>query len=200
VAVVVGSGIMGSKLSADIGVVLLINALSTILALGLLILLLTPISGAQLNPVVSLSLVFMKSAKVRDAAPISLAQFAGAIGGAMAANAMFDLKVVQFAQMQRSTYGSFLGEVIATAGLILIILTLISRKQEKLLPIAVSAWIGSAFFFTSSTSFANPAVTVGRVFSNTFAGIAPESVLPFIFAQIIGAMIGIAISKGVSRV
>lgn len=197
---VVGSGIMGSNLSEDSGVVLLVNALSTIFALSLLIFLLAPISGAQLNPAVSLSLVLTKVTKAKEATPIALAQIAGAIGGAITANVMFDLALIQIADKQRATLGTFLGEIIATAGLIAIILTLIARKQEKLLPIAVSAWIGSAYFFTSSTSFANPAVTIGRMFSDTFAGIAPSSVLPFIFAQIIGAIIGIAISKGVSRV
>ena len=198
--VVVGSGVMGQNLSTDEGVVLFINAASTVLALGLLIVLLAPISGAQFNPAVTLSLTITNRLRFTKLAALLPAQVLGAISGAMIANAMFDLSMIQISLKERFSLGTFLGEVIATAGLIAIILTLIARSQEKLLPIAVSAWIGSAYFFTSSTSFANPAVTIGRIFSDTFAGIAPSSVLPFILAQIIGAIIGIAFSKGVSRV
>jgi arsenate reductase len=128
------------------------------------------------------------------------AQIAGAITGAVVANIMFDLPAIQISSNERVTTGTLVGEVIATAGLITVIFVLVARAQEKLIPVAVAAWIGSAYFFTSSTSFANPAVTIGRVFSDTFAGIDPVSVLPFIIAQLIGAMLGIALVKGVTRV
>ena len=128
------------------------------------------------------------------------AQIAGAITGAIIANVMFDLSAIQISTNERVTTGTLLGEVIATAGLITVIFVLVARAQEKLIPVAVAAWIGSAYLFTSSTSFANPAVTIGRVFSDTFAGINPVSVLPFIIAQLIGAMLGIALVKGMTRV
>jgi len=128
------------------------------------------------------------------------AQIAGAITGAVIANIMFDLPAIQISSNERVTTGTLVGEVIATAGLITVIFVLVARAQEKLIPVAVAAWIGSAYFFTSSTSFANPAVTIGRVFSDTFAGIDPVSVLPFIIAQLIGATLGVALVKGVTRV
>lgn len=200
VCVVVGSGIMGQKLSSDFGVVLLINCMATVTALGILISLLAPISGAHLNPVVSISLALTKKSSLGEVAYYFLAQVAGAVSGAVIANLMFDLNAIQISSRERITTGTFLGEVIATAGLIAIILILLKRNQSHLIAVAVPAWIASAYFFTSSTSFANPAVTVGRVFSDTFAGIAPSSVLLFVVAQTIGAALGIVISKGVSRV
>ena len=112
---------------------------------------------------------------------------------------MFDLEAIQISTNERVSTGTLVGEVIATAGLITVIFVLVARRQDKLIPLAVAAWIGSAYFFTSSTSFANPAVTIGRVFSDTFAGINPASVLPFIIAQLIGAMLGVALVKGVTR-
>lgn len=200
VTVVVGSGIMGQNLSGDLGVVLLINAVSTVLALGLLILLLAPLSGAQFNPAVSLALLLNRRLSPKDYFFYLPAQITGAITGAILANLMFDLEALQISAKARITIGTFIGEVIATAGLVAIILILLVRSQDKLLPIAVPVWIGAAYFFTSSTSFANPAVTIGRIFSDSFAGIAPESVLPFILAQVLGAGLGILISKGVARV
>jgi glycerol uptake facilitator-like aquaporin len=127
------------------------------------------------------------------------AQIAGAITGAIVANVMFDLQAIQISTNERVSTGTFIGEVIATAGLITVIFVLVARSQDKLIPVAVAAWIGSAYLFTSSTSFANPAVTIGRVFSDTFAGINPGSVLPFIIAQLVGAILGIAIVKGATR-
>lgn len=167
VCVVVGSGIMGTNLSKEVGVALIINALSTVLALALLILVLGPISGA--------------------------------IVGALLANMMFDFPLVQLSTHERVSAGLLVGEVVATAGLIAVIGILSARNQERLIPLAVAAWIGSAYFFTSSTSFANPAVTIGRVFSDTFAGISPASVLPYIAAQLVGALVGMAVVKGVTR-
>jgi len=200
VCVVVGSGIMGTNLSKDSGVALLINAFSTIFALALLILIIAPISGAHFNPAVSLVQVLRREMNAVEFLSFISAQIAGAITGAIVANVMFDLEAIQISTNERVTSGTLVGEVIATAGLITVIFVLVARSQDKLIPVAVAAWIGSAYFFTSSTSFANPAVTIGRVFSDTFAGINPASVLPFIIAQLIGAMLGIALVKGVTRV
>ena len=200
VCVVVGSGIMGTNLSNDSAVALLVNSLSTIFALALLILIIAPISGAHFNPAVSLVQVSRREMGGLEFLAFVSAQISGAITGAIIANVMFDLTAIQISSNERVTTGTLVGEVIATAGLITVIFVLVARAQEKLIPVAVAAWIGSAYFFTSSTSFANPAVTIGRVFSDTFAGIDPVSVLPFIIAQLIGAMLGIALVKGVTRV
>lgn len=200
VTVVVGSGIMGTNLSQDAGVALLINAFSTIFALALLILVLGPISGAHFNPAVSLVQLLTRQQPIRETLAYIPAQVAGAISGAIAANIMFDLPAIQSSVNERVSTGTLVGEVIATAGLVALIGVLSNRDQGKYIPVAVAAWIGSAYFFTSSTSFANPAVTIGRAFTDTFAGIAPDSVLPFIAAQIVGAALGLAISKGVARV
>lgn len=199
VCVVVGSGIMGTNLTHDVGVALIINAFSTVFALALLILVLGPISGAHLNPVVSLVNLISRAQKPMESLVFVVAQIVGAITGAIAANVMFDLPVVQFSSHERVSAGMLLGEVIATAGLIAVIGILNRRELGPLIPVAVAAWIGSAYFFTSSTSFANPAVTIGRVFSDTLAGIAPTSVLPYVGAQFVGALIGLAVIKGVSR-
>ena len=200
VCVVVGSGIMGTNLSKDSAVALLVNTFSTIFALALLILIIAPISGAHFNPAVSLVQVVRREMGGLEFVAFISAQIAGAITGAIIANVMFDLSAIQISTNERVSTGTFVGEVIATAGLITVIFVLVARSQEKLIPVAVAAWIGSAYLFTSSTSFANPAVTIGRVFSDTFAGINPVSVLPFIIAQLVGAMIGIALVKGVTRV
>ena len=199
VCVVVGSGIMGTNLSKDSGVALLINAFSTIFALALLILINAPISGAHFNPAVSLVQVLRREMNAVEFLSFISAQIAGAISGAIIANVMFDFEAIQISTNERVSTGTLVGEVIATAGLITVIFVLVVRSQDKLIPVAVAAWIGSAYFFTSSTSFANPAVTIGRVFSDTFAGLNPASVLPFIIAQLIGAMLGVALVKGVTR-
>jgi len=198
--VVVGSGIMGTNLSPDAGVALLINTVSTIFALAILILILGPISGAHFNPAVTLVSLFNKSMQAKDALAYIAVQIGGAITGAIVANAMFDLAVIQISQNERVTTGKLIGEVIATAGLIIVIGVLVARAQTSLIPIVVAGWSGSAYFFTSSTSFANPAITVGRVFSDTFAGIAPSSVLPFVAAQLVGAALGLFVVKAVTKV
>jgi len=198
--VVVGSGIMGTNLSPDAGVALLINTVSTIFALAILILILGPSSGAHFNPAVTLVSLFNKSMQAKDALAYIAVQIGGAITGAIVANAMFDLAVIQISQNERVTTGKLIGEVIATAGLIIVIGVLVARAQTSLIPIVVAGWIGSAYFFTSSTSFANPAITVGRVFSDTFAGIAPSSVLPFVAAQLVGAALGLFVVKAVTKV
>ena len=195
VCVVVGSGIMGTNLSHDLGIALLINTISTIFALALLILTLGPISGAHFNPAVTLVLVVTKQQKPTDALAYIPAQIAGAIVGSLLANLMYDLPAAQLSTHARVSTGTLIGEVLATAGLIAVIGILSRRGQSHLIAVAVAAWIGSAYFFTSSTSFANPAVTLGRIFSNTFAGIAPESVVPFIAAQLVGAALGILLVR-----
>ena len=199
VCVVVGSGIMGTSLSKDSGVALLINAFSTIFALALLILIISPISGAHFNPAVSLVQVLRREMNTVEFLSFVSAQIAGAITGAVIANVMFDLQAIQISTNDRVTTGTLVGEVIATAGLITVIFVLVARSQEKLIPVAVAAWIGSAYFFTSSTSFANPAVTIGRIFSDTFAGIQPGSVIPFIIAQLVGAVLGVVIVKALTK-
>lgn len=193
VAVVVGSGFMGDALSADAGVALIINAMSTMLALALLILIVAPISGAHFNPVVTLVQFVGKAISLATATTYLVAQTAGAIAGAVTANLMFVETVGSMSTTERLGTGTFLGEVLATAGLITIIGILSNRGRGELLPVAVAAWIGSAYFFTASTSFANPAVTVGRMFTDSFAGVAPASVPGFVLAQLIGAAVGAAV-------
>ena len=187
---VVGSGIMANDLSADRGIALLGNTLSTILVLAVLIYLFLPVSGAHFNPVVSLVMVWEKALSLSHAALFIPAQISGGIAGAMLANLLFDLPLVELSTTDRVSTGTLMGEVIATAGLIMIILIAVRRNQAALLVWLVPAWIGAAYFFTSSTSFANPAVTAGRMFSDTFAGIAPSSAPGFITAQIVGGAIG----------
>ena len=200
VAVVVGSGIMGSGLSAgNVGVALLINAVSTALSLALLIHILGPVSGAHFNPAVSFIQWLGRSISGVQFAVYAVAQIAGAIVGAVLANLMFNLPALSLGTQPRATPGALLAEVVATAGLIIVIGVLSARKQGNLIPVSVAAFIGSAYFFTSSTSFANPAVTVGRIFTNTFAGIAPDSVLPFIGAQMLGGLVGLGLVHAVVR-
>jgi len=199
VCVVIGSGIMGTNLSQDAGVALIINTISTIFALALLIFVLAPVSGAHFNPVVSLVQLVGNNQKVSETLSYIVAQIAGAISGALLANIMFDQAALQISTKARTSVGMLIGEVIATAGLIALIGILSKRNQGNLIPLAVAGWIGSAYFFTSSTSFANPAVTIGRIFSNTFAGIEPGSVLPFIAAQLVGAALGLLTVKVLNK-
>jgi arsenate reductase len=199
VCVVVGSGIMGTNLSSDDAVALIVNAISTIFALALLILVLGPVSGAHFNPVITFVRFLSKDLNLASVAAYSAAQVAGAIVGAIVANAMFDLSVFQISSHLRVSTGTLIGEVIATAGLVALIQILISRKQDSVIAVSVAAWIGSAYFFTSSTSFANPAVTVGRIFSDTYAGRAPASVLPFILAQLVGGLIGFVAARALRQ-
>ena len=199
VCVVVGSGIMGTSLSGDAGVALVINSLSTVFVLALLIFVLGPISGAHFNPVVTLVEAFSRNIKDVDLLAYIPAQILGAVAGSITANSMFNQSALQISTHDRANSGALIGEVIATAGLNALIGILSKRGQGSVIPVAVAGWIGSAYFFTSSTSFANPAVTVGRVFTDTFAGIEPGSVLPFVAAQLVGAALGFAIAKGVSN-
>ena len=194
VAVVVGSGIMAARLSAhDVGLQLLENSTATVFGLAALILIFGPVSGAHFNPVVTLADCLLQGRSWRDAAAYVPAQVAGAIGGAVLANAMFDLSIVTASHHHRSHANLWLGEAVATLGLIVLIFSLVRTDRTALAAPAVGAYIGAAYWFTSSTSFANPAVTIGRAFSNTFAGIAPISVPGFVIAQLAGAAIGIAL-------
>lgn len=199
VTVIVGSGIAAARLSpGDIGVQLLENSVATALGLAVLILLFGPASGAHFNPVVSMvdwllgrrAGVGMGGGRV---VAYSVMQILGGIVGAVLANTMFDRAVVEISTTQRVTPGHLLGEVIATAGLIALIFALARTGRAGLSAAAVGAYIGAAYWFTSSTSFANPAVTLGRIFSDTFAGIAPASVPAFIAAQFVGALVGLAL-------
>jgi len=195
VAIVVGSGIMATNLSEDIGVQLLINTISTVFGLAVLIQVLGPISGANFNPVVTMVDLILKRTNFVTFIQYAIAQTAGAITGAVLANAMFSHPLYEISTKVRSGGNQYLGEIVATAGLILIINLMIHQEKTGLIPVIVASWIGSAYFFTSSTSFANPAVTVGRIFSDSFAGIAPGCVSKFIAAQILGAIIGLGLTK-----
>lgn len=197
VAVVVGSGIAAQRLSTDRGLQLLENSTATVLGLAALIVLLGPVSGAHFNPAVSLADALLgrragTGLPGRTLFVYVFAQMAGGIGGAILANLMFQVPTA-LGSTERANAGTLLGEVIATAGLVLLIAGLVRAGQSlPVIAAAVGSYIGAAYWFTSSTSFANPAVTVGRLFTDTFAGIAPASVLPFLAAQLLGTALGIA--------
>lgn len=190
VAVVVGSGVMGAALSDDVGITLLINAVSTVAGLGVLIWTLGPISGAHFNPAVTLVAGVQRELPAKEGVLYIGAQLLGGFSGAVLANVMFNLPAIERATNQRTGGHLWLGEVVATAGLIFVIGALTRTGNSRLGPVLVAAWIGAAYFFTSSTSFANPAVTFGRMFTDTFTGISPASVLPFIGFQLLGAAVG----------
>lgn len=198
-AAVIGSGIMASNLSGDLLVALIANGISTVLVLGVLILTLGPVSGGHFNPVVSIALAIDQRFKAVRVVPYLVAQFAGAIAGAVLANVMFGSAAIQVSSKGMVSEGAAIGEVVATAGLVFIVLNLIKSKKSELIAVAVPAWIGTAYFFTSSTSFANPAATVGRIFSDSFAGIGPQSVPSFVIAQLLGAALGIALAKAFAK-
>ena len=190
-ALVVGSGIAAQNLSDDVGLRLLENAAATAAGLYVLILVFGPVSGAHLNPVVSIVAATFGGLSWREVAAYVPAQVAGCVSGAVLANVMFDLAPVSISTTHRATAAHGLSEVAATFGLVLVVFALVRSGRAGLAPAAVGAYIGAAYWFTSSTSFANPAITVGRVFSDTFAGIAPASVLPFVLAQCAGAAVAV---------
>ncbi len=193
-ALVIGSGIAAQRLSpTDTGLQLLENAFATALGLPVLILLFASVSGAHFNPVVSLVDAARGGRSWTDVAAYIPAQIAGCIAGAVLANLMFGGSPVSWSTTERLTPAHFLSEIVATAGLVLVIFLLAGTERAGLIPIAVGAYIGAAYFFTSSASFANPAITIGRMFSDTFAGIAPSSVLGYLAAQLVGAAIGLAL-------
>jgi glycerol uptake facilitator-like aquaporin len=195
VATVVGSGIMGTLLSDNLAVTLLINALATVAVLGVLIWALGPISGAHFNPVVSGVEMVRREMPILEGVIYIVAQVLGACAGAILANLMFALPAVNVSTNERTGSNIWLGEIVATAGLLLVIGALTRTGRGTLGPVLVPAWIGAAYFFTSSTSFANPAVTVGRSLTDTFSGIAPSSVPLFIVFQIVGAAVGALLTE-----
>jgi len=193
---VIGSGIAAQTLSpGNAGLDLLENALATAAGLFAIILMFGPISGAHFNPVVSFVDAGFGGVTWRDAAAYLPAQIAGCILGAVLANAMFGETAFQISTKHRASGPHWLSEVIATLGLLLVIFALTRSQRSHLAPAAVAAYIGAAYFFTSSTSFANPAITIGRMFSNTFAGIAPSSVPNFISAQVVGGLLGFGLIR-----
>lgn len=195
VATVVGSGIMATTLTDDLGLALLINAASTVAALGVLIWTLGPVSGAHFNPAVTLIAGLRREIRPAEGGRYVVAQIAGALLGVALANLMFDLPAWSISTTARVEVGTLLGEVVATAGLLSLIGAITRSGHAALGPVLVPAWIGAAYFFTASTSFANPAVTIGRAFTDTFAGIAPGSVMPFIAAQVVGALVGAGLTE-----
>jgi glycerol uptake facilitator-like aquaporin len=202
VTVVVGSGIAAGRLSAaDSGLQLLENSTATVFGLAVLILIFGPVSGGHFNPVISAVDWLLtrrrpgNGSSAGSASRYGAAQLVGAILGAVLANIMFDLPALQISGKDRISVGHGLGEVVATAGLVLLVFALARTGRAALSAAAVGAYIGAAYWFTSSTSFANPAVTVGRIFSDTFAGIAPRSALFFIAAQLVGGLVGLGLVR-----
>lgn len=200
VAVVVGSGIAAEQLSpGDVGLQLLENALATALGLTALILLFGPVSGAHLNPAISLADWFLgrragTGLRLPEVVAYVAAQCIGAVGGAVLANVMFETGT-ELSAKDRVSSGHLVAEVVATAVLVALIFALVRSDRAAFAAPAVGAYIGAAYWFTSSTSFANPAVTVGRMFSDSFAGISPASVLPFVGAQLAGLAVGVAVTR-----
>jgi len=198
VMAVVGSGAMAQQLSTDIGVQLLANSLATVGALTSLIWMFGPLSGAHFNPVVTVSQCVLGEMRWPDAVPYFVVQTLGGIAGAGIANLMFGLDVLGPSTKVREGNGIWLGEVVATLTLLLVI-HVIGRSNNSLVPVAVGIWIGGAYWFTSSTSLANPAVTFARSFTESFAGIAPGSVPMFVVMQIIGLGIALPLIKMLNR-
>jgi glycerol uptake facilitator-like aquaporin len=187
-AAVIGSGIAAARLSpGDVGLQLFENAAATAAALVAIILALGPVSGAHINPVVTLADRVFGGLSTAEAGAYVVAQFLGGVVGAVVANVMFSEPVVELSTHARSSGALWSSEVVATFGLLIVIFGVVRSGRSALAPIAVGAYVGGAYFFTSSTSFANPAVTLARSLSDTFAGIAPSSVGPFLAAQLVGA-------------
>jgi arsenate reductase len=195
-AVVVGSGIAASHLSpGDVGLELTENALATAFGLFVVIAVFAPVSGAHLNPVISLVDAALGKRTWSDAAWYIPAQLAGCIAGAILANVMFGHPAVTISTTDRLSPAHLISEVVATSGLVLVVFLLARNGRERVAPAAVGAYIGAAYFFTGSKGFANPAITVGRMFSNTFAGVAPASAPGFIGAQLLGGVIGVVLVR-----
>jgi arsenate reductase len=195
VVAVVGSGIAAQRLSHDTGLRLLENAAATAGGLIALILAFGPVSGGHFNPVVSLADAVFGGIDRRDVPAYIAAQVTGAVSGAVIANLMFELDAVSWSTHARSSHGLWLGEVVATIGLLSVIFGVARSGRVSAAPFAVGAYIGGAYFFTSSTSFANPAVTVGRMFTDSFAGIKPSSAPAFIVCQLVGAAIALILVR-----
>lgn len=192
---VIGSGIMAETLTQDVALQLLCNAIATGGALVALILIFAPVSGASFNPVVGIVSALMGETSWKQTGLYAIAQTIGGCVGAVIANLMFDLDAINISEKIRTGSNIWLSEVVATVGLLVVIYGTIRAKRSHQVPFTVAAWITGAYFFTSSTSLANPAVSVARSLSNSFAGIAPESVPMFIVMQLIGAVIGFVVIK-----
>jgi glycerol uptake facilitator-like aquaporin len=191
-ALVIGSGIAADELSpGDTGLQLFENAAATGAGLFAIILMFAPVSGGHFNPVVSLVDASFGGLRWREALAYIPAQVLGCIAGAVVANGMFALAAISISDKHRASEAHLLAEVVATLGLLLVIFALARTRRGSMAPAAVGAYIGAAYFFTSSTSFANPAISVGRMFSDTFAGIAPSSVPAFVVAQLVGGAVAI---------
>ena len=191
-AIVIGSGVMAENLSeGNNGVALIANTLATVFGLYVLIEIFGPISGAHFNPVVTLSMVLLKRQAGSELLAYVLVQLAGAFLGALLVHQMFDMQLLQFSDKARTGWGIWTGEIVATAGLLLVILM---AKQERVSGL-VACYIGAAYWFTSSTSFANPAAAFGRQFSNSFAGIAPGDVPAYMVFEIAGGLLALIIYK-----
>jgi arsenate reductase len=196
-AIVIGSGIAAQNLSpGNVGLELFQNAAATATGLFAIILMFGPISGGHFNPVVSFVDAAFGGLKWKEAGAYLPAQVLGCIGGAIVANTMFSQAAISISTKHRATGAHWLSEVVATIGLLLVIFALARTGRAHLAPAAVGAYIGAAYFFTSSTSFANPAITVGRMFSNSFAGIAPSSAPSFISAQVVGGVLAVGLIRG----
>ncbi len=196
IVAVIGSGIMASQLSpSDVGLQLLENAAATAGALAGLILMFGVVSGAHFNPVVTLTDRLLGTTTNRDTVLYVAAQVVGGCAGAVIANLMFELPAVELSTKDRSSPALWLSEVVATVGLLLVIQGCVRTGRARVVPFAVGAWIGGAYWFTSSTSFANPAVTIARTLSDTFAGIAPSSAPMFIVMQLVGAVVALGLIR-----
>lgn len=194
VTVVVGSGIMAERLSSDVGVQLLANTIATTGGLILFIALFSPVSGAQFNPIVTVAQWIARRTAGRDVLPFIVAQTIGACLGAMTANAMFGLDAVNVSNKLRDGGPIIAGEVVATAVLVLLIEGFLRTGRSGVIPYMVAAWITAAYWCTSSTSFANPAVSIGRSLSDTFAGIDPSSLPMFLVGQTLGGCAGLVVA------
>jgi glycerol uptake facilitator-like aquaporin len=192
-ATVIGSGIMAEKLAnGNVAVALIANTGATVAVLAALIAVFGPVSGAHFNPAVSLIQAIRGELTWKEMSAYALIQIVGCCAGALLAHAMFDLPLVQTSLHARTGFSQWLSECVATFGLLLVVLNI--RRSEDA-PWMVACWIGAAYWFTASTSFANPAITIARSLSNTFAGIAPSHVLPFIAAQVLGALLALAVVR-----
>ncbi len=195
-AVVIGSGIMAERLSGgNVAIALLANTLATVGGLYILIEVFGPVSGAHFNPAVSAVMALRGELPKAALGPYVLAQLIGAMLGAWLTHAMFDMQILQFSTHVRSGIGQWIAEAVATAGLLLVILRAPAGRAAAM----VACYIGAAYWFTASTSFANPAAAFGRMFSDSFAGIAPASVAGFVIAQLIGALIGLGVHRALGR-
>jgi len=196
-AAVIGSGIMAERLaSGNAAVALLGNTAATVTILGVLIAVFAPVSGAHFNPAVTLVALFRKNVRLTQAGTYIVVQIAGCCAGALLAHVMFELPLVQSSTHVRAGVGQWIAEIVATAGLVLVVFTSPSAKEAAW---RVPAWIAGAYWFTASTSFANPAITLGRSLSDTFSGIRPQDAPGFVVAQLIGALVGMLLLRALSE-